>query len=272
MLDTKLAAFAGKKAESLQAKSDFDALLEADSKKLVREHIQPEIEAFTKRLLPRLNTCLETWYAELRQKGSAVLQAGMEERTIDEVRRTFDAFRSEQEVQVSTAFEQLCGRFSQRLRQIVDELLSFSAGLFDIPFTASGDESPWRLRSAFGYKFWDMPPSLLLMRNALVLALPVVVGHPILLRDAKQRAADLISMQAGRLSFDFAERVKTSVREFRREMTEQVDATIAGIEAAIDKGKALRLQGEGLMRERSTVLSATLAHAQDLRERVDRLA
>jgi hypothetical protein len=37
LLDTKLAAFAVKKAETLQARSDFDALLDADGRKLVRE-------------------------------------------------------------------------------------------------------------------------------------------------------------------------------------------------------------------------------------------
>ena len=272
LLDTKLAAFAVKKAETLQARSDFDALLDADGKKLVRERIDPEIDAFRRRLLARLNALLKTWYADLRPRGSAALRAELEARLVDEVRLAFDAWRSAQEALLRAAFDQLCDRYSGRVRQIVDDLLTFSAGLFNIPVAASAADSPWRMPAGFSYKFWDMPPSLLLMRNALVLALPGVVGHPIILRDAQRRAADLVSMQAGRLSYDFEERVKRNLSDFRREMAEQVAATIGEIEAAIDKGKALREQGESSMRKRQGELAATLEAAQAMRHRVDGLA
>jgi len=272
LLDSKLAAFAVKKAETLQARSDFEALLDADGRKLVREHIDPQIDAFRKRLLASLNALLKTWYAELRPQGSAALQAGLEARLVDEIRLAFDAWRLEQDTSLRAAFDPLCDRYAARVRQIVDGLLSFSAGLFDIPVAGSADDSPWRMPAGFSYKFWDMPPSLLLMRNALVLALPGAVGHPILLRDAQRRAADLVSVQAGRLSYDFEQRVKANLRDFRDELEGRVEATIAGIEAAIDKGKALRLQGEHLLHERNATLAAALARAQDLRDRVDRWA
>jgi GTPase SAR1 family protein len=271
LLDTKLAAFAVKKAETLQARSDFDALLDADGKKLVRERIGPAIEAFRQRLLPRLNALLKVGYAELRPRGSAALQAGLEARLVDEVRLAFDGWRIEQDALLRAAFDPLCSRYSGRVRQIVDDLLTFSAGLFDIPVAVGATDSPWRMPTGFSYKFWDMPPSLLLIRNALVLALPGVVGHPIILRDAQRRAADLVSTQAGRLSYDFEERIKRNLSDFRREMAEQVAATIGEIEAAIDKGKALREQGENSMRRRQGELAALLEAAQAVRHRVDGL-
>jgi GTPase SAR1 family protein len=271
LLDTKLAAFAVKKAETLQARSDFEALLDADGKRLVRERLGPEIDAFGKRLLARLNALLKNWYAELRPQGSAALQAGLEARLVDEVRLAFDGWRIEQDALLRVAFDQLCSRYSGRVRQIVDELLTFSAGLFDIAVAAGTADSPWRLPAGFSYKFWDTPPSLLLIRNALVLALPGGVGHPIILRDAQRRAVDLVSMQAGRLSYDFEERVKRNLSDFRRAMAEQIAATIGEIEAAIDKGKALREQGESAMRRRQGELTATLEAAQALRHRVDGL-
>lgn len=266
-LDAKLALFAAKKAETLEARSDFDALLDADGSRLIRERIGPDVEAFGQQLRPRLDGWLDSWAAELRPRGSAALRAGLEERLVDAVRRAFDDWRGEEDLRVNAAFDRLCGRYTQRMREIVDELLRFSAGLFDIPFTAGGSDSPWRAGSAFRHKFWDMPPSLLLMRNALVLALPAAVGHPIILRDAKRRAAELVAAQAGRLSHDYAERVRRNLSDFRREMAAQVDATIVTIEAAIDQGKARRAQGEHSLRARRDELAATLAAAQAVRLR-----
>jgi GTP-binding protein EngB required for normal cell division len=268
VLDTKLAAFASKKAEALQARSDFDALLDADGRKLVRERIAPEIDALKKRLVARLNTLLQAWYTELRPGGSAALQAGLEARTVDEIRRALDAWRAEQDTFLTAAFDQMCGRYSGRVHQIIDELLTFSAGLFDIPVAASAPDSPLPMPAGFSYKFWEMPPSLLLMRNAFVLALPGVIGHPILLRDAQRRAGDLVSMQAGRLSYDFEQRVKRNLIDFRREMAEQVDSTVYGIEAAIEKGSALRAAGEQQAAARRIALASVLERASTLRSRL----
>lgn len=272
LLDKRLDAFAVKKLETLHARDGFDALLEAESRKLVRERIEPDLAAFRTSLVPRLNALLNNWYDELRPRGSAALQAGLEDRMVDEVRRAFDAWRTEEDESLRAAFDHLCVRLSARVQQIIDELLTFSAGLFDLPFSAHPADSPWRMPAGFRYKFWDMPPSLLLVRNALVLALPGMVGHPIILHDAQRRAADLTTTQAGRLSYDFQERIKANVQAFRRETTERIGGTLVGIESAIDKGKALRLQGERSASERSADLAATLDRLQDLSDRVSQMA
>jgi GTP-binding protein EngB required for normal cell division len=267
-LDARLAAFAERQAQTLHARRDFDALLDRDGKALVSREVEPSIDAFRERLVARLDASLERWAAELQAQGSAALQAGLEARTLDELRAAFDAFRTELEGRVGPAFEALCARFSERIQKVVEELASFSAGLFDIPYAAGGGAPPWHARARFSYRFWDMPPSLLLMRNTLVRWLPGAIGHPILLRDAKRRAKALVSTQAARLSYDFEERIRADTRDFRREMNERVDATLAGLEAAMRKGRAVRERGEDDARARRAELASVLAAIQALRDRV----
>lgn len=268
LLEANLQAFAARKQETLQAKSDFDALLEADGRKLVKERVEPDLEAFKRELLPRLVVALDGWYGELRGQGSAALRAGLEQRLILEVRRAYDTWRAEEDTVVGVAFESLCGRFWHRIQDAVDELLRYSAELFAIPFAAIGAESLWRSRSGFYYKFWEEPPGLMMLTNSFVLMLPGVLGHPLILRHARQRAAELAEMQSGRLRHDFEERIKKSVHDFRREMLERIEATIAGIEAAIEKGRALRMKGEGEAASRQEELAAALAKIEALEERL----
>lgn len=270
-LERNVQAFSTKKRGTLQAKSDFDALLEVDGRKLVKERVEPDLEAFKRELTSRLDAALDTWYGELRDQGSAALQAGLEERLVLEVRRAFDVWRAEEDAAVGEVFESLCNRFWKRIQDTVDELLRYSAELFAIPFAAIGAESLWRSRSGFYYKFWEEPPALRMLTDSFVTMLPGVLGHSLILRHARRRAAELADIQSGRLRHDFEERIKKSVHDFRREMLERIEATIGGIEGAIEKGRALRMKGESEAALRQTELAAALAkiHAVEERSRGD---
>jgi GTP-binding protein EngB required for normal cell division len=267
-LERNVQAFAAKKRETLQAKSDFDALLEADGRKLVKERVEPDLEAFKRELKPRLEAALDTWYGELQGHSSAALQAGLEERLVLEVRLAFEAWRAEEDAAVGEVFESLCSRFWKRIQETVDELLRYSAELFAIPFAAIGAESLWRSRSGFYYKFWEEPPALRMLTDSFMTMLPGVLGHPLILRHARRRAAELAEIQSGRLRHDFEERIKKSVHDFRREMLERIEATIAGIEAAIEKGRALRMKGESEAASRQAELGAALAKIRSLEDRL----
>jgi GTP-binding protein EngB required for normal cell division len=267
-LEANVQAFAAKKRETLQAKSDFDALLEADGRKLVKERVEPDLEAFKRELTSRFDAALDSWYDELRGQGSAALQAGLEEQLILEVRRAFDIWRAEEDAAVGGVFESLCNRFWRRIQDTVDELLRYSAELFAIPFAAIGAESLWRSRSGFYYKFWEEPPALRMLTDSFAAMLPGVLGHPLILRHARRRAAELAEIQSGRLRHDFEERIKKSVHDFRREMLERIEATITGIEAAIEKGQALRMKGESEAALRQAQLAAALAKIQALEKRL----
>jgi hypothetical protein len=57
------------------------------------------------------------------------------------------------------------------------------------------------------------------------------------------------------------------VLDFRGEMLERIEATIAGIEGAIDKRRALRTKGESEAASRQAELAAVLANIRALEER-----
>jgi hypothetical protein len=269
LLETNLQAFAVKKRETLQAKLDFDALLEADGRRLVKEKVETDLDAFEGILVPRLHDAIDSWYDELRTQGSAVLQAGLEERLIAAVRAAFDGWRAEEDAAVGDAFEHLCDRFWKNIQETVDGLLRYSAELFAIPFAAVGAESLWQSRTGFYYKFWDEPTGLRMLTGSFVLMLPGVLGHPVILHRARRRAAELADMQSGRLRHDFEERIRKSVHDFRREMLERIEATITAIETAIGKGRTLRMRGESEAASRRDELGTLLTRIEALESRLN---
>ena len=51
-------------------------------------------------------------------------------------------------------------------------------------------------------------------------------------------------MQAGRLRYDFEQRILQSARDARRQMVGRIEITLAGVDAAIASGVAAQRRGE----------------------------
>ena len=267
-LEAKLAAFSKKKHETLQARSDFDALLEADGRRLVKDKVEPDLEAFKRGLLLRLLADLNTWHDELLGQGAAALQHGLEQRLIEAVRSSYEVWRAEEDAAVGSACESLCQRYWNRIQATVDELLHYSADLFAIPYATKSADVLWQGRPDFNYKFWEEPPALLTLTSGLTRLLPAFIARPLLLRQARRRAADLTDMQAGRLRHDFEERIRRGMGDFRREMLAQIEATIAGIKSAIGQGRTLRERNEAESAARHRELGDALARIAAIEARL----
>lgn len=176
--------------------------------------------------------------------------------------------QADADAKLSCAFGGLCARAERRIQDGVDELLRYSVGLFDIPFTGVSAPTLWRSPTRFYFKSWDEPPGLKQLTNSLVPLLPRVLGSRLILRDAQRRATDLADMQSGRLRHDFDERLRDNVRSFRQELLQRIERTLLGIEAAIEQGRAMRMRGETEAAARCEELTATLARIAAVEARV----
>ena len=268
VLEEKLQVFAQQRLQMLQAASDLDPLLDAESRKLVRERVEPDLRAFTRALLPRLLAALDDEYHHRRSSAAAVLQVQLEKQLVEEVRGAFDAWRMAESVLVNKAFEYQCQRFWRGMHEAVDDLMRCASELFAVPFTAIATDTLWRVSSTFNYKFWDEPSTLQLAGRGLLRLLPGMFSRPLILRRSRRRAADLVDMQSGRLRHDFEEHVRQAARDFRREMLERIGATVAGIEAAIEKGRAAKSRDEGKLALRTAELRQALARIRALESRL----
>jgi len=268
VLESNLRAMSARKVELLQDTSDVDAVLEADARKLIREQVEPELAVFKEQLTRRLQADLGSWCEELKDRRATDFRAGLEERLIAEVRGVYEIWQADADAKLNRAFEGLCARVERRIQDSVDDLLRYSAELFDIPFAAVSAQTLWRSPTRFYFKSWDEPPGLKQLTNSLVPLLPRVLGSRLILRDARRRATDLADMQAGRLRHDFDERLRDNVRSFRQDLLQRIERTLQGIEAAIEQGRAMRVRGETEAAARREELTATLSRIASLEARV----
>jgi GTP-binding protein EngB required for normal cell division len=270
-LMTKIKAFEDKKREVLLEKNDFEILLEGETKKLLRNILDEDLERFKKELVPQVSGNLENFFNENKSLSLKELHRAMEQQVIKEVKEAFNAWRVVEDERLAKAFESICKRFIIKIHDTVDELLRFSSELFQIPFEAIKAEALWSVKSGFYYKFKDEPVGLEMLAGTLTLALPKFIGEKIILKKMKEYMLQVIDVQSGRVRYDFAERLDKSKLDFRWEMLQKIDATIEGIETAIKKGMSKREMGEKEVEERKRIIHETMQKMDSLKERLNKI-
>jgi GTP-binding protein EngB required for normal cell division len=253
-IEANLALFREEKERAERARADYCVLLEADSRALLKQHIEPKLEDFKRRQKVEIRGLIGRWCQELRELPSRKLQAALEERKITAIRAAYDDWLAQEDIEVSNAFQRLCARFWASLQQSVDELMRRSSELFSVDFDRADTEPRWTAESGFYYKFWYEPTSLKILSTSAVLMLPRLIAARLIAKRATATAVELIEVQAGRIRHDLEERLKKSVQDTQRQMLRQIDATVAGIESAIEGGVSLRVRSAGQVAVRSAQL------------------
>lgn len=264
----KLAAFAAKQQELERARADYQVLLEADARALLKERIEPALEELKSTELSRLQQLLGEWFTELRHRPARQLDADLEARTAAEIRGAYDAWMAREDPEVAKAFEQLCARFWSAMQASVDELMRYSSELFNLSFDAIRTDSFWSTESGFYYQLWHEPTGLATLSSSLVSLLPRAVSGKLILKRRRSAAADLIETQAARIRHDFDERLKRSVLEARRHMLRRIEVTIAGVTTAIERGLATQQESARQASSQSAHVASTLAAVTAIEARV----
>ncbi len=271
-IETSLALFARRKQEALQSISDYDILLIAETRKLQKERIEPELESFKTDLKRTLAAGIERRFEASKHLSSKALQTALDAYMVGAIKSAYDDWRASADDRVALDFKSLVERFWSGIQQITDELLRDSAQLFALRYDATNSDFDWRPSASFRYKFWNEPANLSMLGASLVLALPKCIGTRLIRDRAKRQATDLIETQAGRVRHDFEERLKLSAGDFRRELLTAMEAIIAGIETAIGSGMALRRCGAPVAATRREQLIRATAEIDALEMRLKEIA
>jgi GTP-binding protein EngB required for normal cell division len=260
-IERKLAAFDRKKQELERALVDYQVLMEAGARSIMREDLEPGLERFKRAEQERVSNLVEHWCAESVTLSVRKLDAAVERRTIGEIRTAYDGWLVRADKGASEAFDRLCTRFWGEMQAAVDELMRYSSELFGVTFEAVSADSRWTPESGFYYKFWYEPTGLATLSSALVTMLPRFLSAKLVLRRRKAVAVELIEMQAGRLRHDFEQRVLQSAQDARRRMVRRIEVALVGIDTAIANGVAAHRRGEA---EVSTALARSGRIEQDV--------
>jgi Dynamin family len=268
-LDRQVRLFEQKKREVTLARSDYAALLDRDVQRLLKDTVEPDLAGFKAAQLPVLLVALSALFSQQTGVPARRLHGVLEREVVTRLKTAFDAWRAEEEKKVAEAFEAACGRLAEAVEGTVEALLRFSSELFSVPFDIVRLDSRWRLPSRFYYQFWEEPVGLQMLASSLAFALPRALGARLVLRRARGYASERADMQAGRLRYDFAQRLQESAREFRSAVLDRLEQTLEGIEAAVQAARALRSRGEDALAQHRVRIAGEARSLEEVRGRLE---
>ncbi len=267
-IESKLKAFEEKEREIGSEKRDFEILLEGETKRIIEEVLDPDLEAAKKELTEKLLPEFDEFYNKNKSLSPGKLRKVLEEFIGHAVREYYSVFRKNEDTKISMTFEKVAERFQGKINLIIDELLRYSSELFDLGFERFTAEALWSMESSFYFKFRDEPLMIEMLGDALTSLMPRFISNRIVYKNMRKYLLEMIERQSGRIRWDFVDRLQKSRLEFRWQMLGRIDETIKGIREAIERGIEYRQKSQEELTRRQDEIKKELDRLYTLKNRI----
>jgi GTPase SAR1 family protein len=256
-LEANITTIDQKRREVLGKQGDLAVLMDSEIDKLVRKELDGELVRFKTELAKRMEQGVEAWRQDHQQLPLEELNSALDGYVADEVGRAFQEWRFLAEERLEADFADVCRRFSQYLNENIDVLMKFSSELFGLSFEPIQVEPVWRGDSQVFYWRKAEPVALEILADSVTVMLPrlfgekfqklknhlIAFGKRAIFGKVRERMHQMIDMQSGRIRYTFGERLNESKAAFYKDMMNRLDATIKGLNTALDHAVRQRALG-----------------------------
>ncbi|HEX4020334.1 MAG TPA: hypothetical protein VHX63_04245 [Acidobacteriaceae bacterium] len=155
----------------------------------------------------------------------------IEEFLMGEVESVFRNWRIREDEEIQVQLDLLSTRFVAQANEILERLQQSAGSLFQVPVEPVSIACPLRVESHLYYKVEAVFYSL----DSFFLVLPRFLLRPIVLRKMNARIWQLLDMNAGRIRYDYLERLQSSMPQFEKDLTAAVRMVIESLRSALHK-------------------------------------
>ncbi|MHC1741921.1 MAG: dynamin family protein [Syntrophobacteraceae bacterium] len=276
----KIELVQAKGVEIAREKERIGVLLNSELERVLRETLDPEIKRFTRELLGRMSEELKRLFDDHRELPPKELDALLEAYVAREVENTYRAWRTTLEKKVASIFDERCEALAEKTNEIIEALMRFSSELFQVPFESFCSRTFWAEDSRFHFKLREDLVGLDMVASSIAGTLPGLVARRFerlrafvfrrartyVFNKRRRHMEEVIEMHAGRIRYDFIERLTKSTAVFLSTMRETVGTAMDSIAQAVHRGMERRREGEREAERRREELSESLMEIDSVRE------
>ncbi|MDI6907105.1 MAG: dynamin family protein [Thermoanaerobacterales bacterium] len=243
-LQEKMDAFTAELGVLEQEREDSIYLLYREVEKL-GAWVGEEIENFKKKIQPELTARLEAYLAEVWPRSSVKEVAEKAKEFTKKI--VLEALEAEQEQlreKIKNDFEAVAKRFFARIEAIVDRMMSVSAEIFNVPVHRTEYKEYILGDRYFYFHFWEHPTFIPAFEDLTVVSmLPKALLRKKVTDKARDKLAELLDRNCGRVRADLVTGLTERVREVAGELRLRADAVAFGLKGAVERAMADRQAG-----------------------------
>jgi ribosome biogenesis GTPase A len=244
----KFAATIGVRAQALspdelnQKGRALDQLLEqTDSEMhelqvLLRQHsadivvrVERDLNTHVQESVPVVRQRLKLFQSQHPKETGRAFGALIESFLMEQVETVFRRWRVREDEEVQAELDVLSARFVVRANTILERLQQAAGALFDIPVERVSIHCPLRMESHLYYRVERVFHSL----DSFLLALPRFLLRPLVLRKMNERIWQFLDLNAGRIRYDYIERLQSSMTQFEKDLSAAVTMVTETLRAAL---------------------------------------
>jgi len=172
---------------------------------------------------------LKRFQSQHSKESGRAFGALLEDFLMKEVERVFRKWRTQEDEEIQAQLDALSSRFVSQVNGILERLEQAAGVLFEIPVEHLAISCPLRVESHLYYKVERVFYSL----DSFLLLLPRFLMRPIVLHRMHNNVPRLLDMNAGRIRYDYLERLQSSMGQFERDLRAAITMVIESLKSAL---------------------------------------
>jgi hypothetical protein len=265
----KFAATVGVRAQSMSSdelhlkRRAIDQLLERTESEmhelqvLLRQHsadivarVESDLTVHVKESIPVVRKDLRLFQSQHPEETGRAFGVLLESFLMEEIETVFRTWRIREDEVVQSLLDILSARFVNRANAILIRLQQTAGILFEIPVEPVAIDCPLRVESHLYYRVERVFHSL----DSFFLALPRFLLRPIVLGKMQGRIGQFLDLNAGRIRYDYIERLQSSMTQFEKDVSAGVTMLTEGLRCALRRPRDSTEKGTAVIEVLDCVL------------------
>jgi GTP-binding protein EngB required for normal cell division len=196
----------------------------------VLAEVEYDVAAYAAEAIPEVQRNLDQFQREHPQETGRLFGVLLEDFLLREVQVVFRKWQIQEDEKVQQKLDFLADRFSNQTSRILDRLERVADSLFETHVKHVSVSCTLRVESHMRYRVEHVFHSL----DRFLLLLPHFLQRRIVLRKTQRTIPLLLDMNAGRIRFDYIERLQSSFDPFENELRNSVAIMVTSLRKAIE--------------------------------------
>lgn len=211
--------------------------------------VEQDLNAQAEAHVSEVQSHLKGFQVQHRKSAGRAFGSFLEDFLMKEVETVFRRWKAQEDDKVQAQMNTLSSRFVAQANGILDRMERAAGALFEVPMEHLKITCPLRAESHVYYKVERVFYSL----DSFLLLLPGFLMRPIVLHRMRSNVPMLLDMNAGRIRFDYLERLQASMNRFEEDIRNAVAMVTDSLR------NILRTPLSGLTQRTTTVETLDLA-------------
>lgn len=271
-LEKKIASFNKFIEDSNHEKTDSGRLLAEEVKELQTETLTRDLEKLknekTKWLVAKVGEFAKAHKSDGNTKFIEQMNAFIDE----QIRDIFGTWRAEEEKVLKQDLNEIVQRFTDRMNKVLKGITVFSAELFGVAGQEFHIQETLPPEIEFRFETKDESDMLGMTIDLAKKALPKVLAHRLLLKEAEEHAERMIDRHCGKTRYDFSQRTEQFVRLYRLSVTETLESTQKDVLHALETGLAAKQKVVTETAAQGAQISDKIKILKEIKKSLDKLA